>query len=308
LDAKDVRIFCEMAFKSPSFNSFRDRHISPSGIGRKLGLDEKTVRVRIEKMEDDGFIKYYQAIPSLALFGLRSLGSYRFEALNLPTKRRVLEHAGRVPHVVEASDYIGPHVAVDIAGTSAEDVKTIADSIASRFELAQQRLRDQTVEQVTLIPDKLDWQLMQKLRYNARCATRDVAKTLSVTPRMVEYRIKKLLNSGTMLVRAMIDPRRQQGLIFYELELTVTAAQQSSVARQLEERYGEKFWSMQKSSGGILLASIFGFNLGEPEEAAMDSLTLEGVRGCSLYILKEIIEPRAPNWIDEIIEHEIGQS
>ncbi len=65
---------------------------------------------------------------------------------------------------------------------------------------------------------------------------------------------------------------------------------------------------MQKSSGGILLASIFGFNLGEPEEAAMDSLTLEGVRGCSLYILKEIIEPRAPNWIDEIIEHEIGQS
>ncbi len=308
MDAKDVRIFCEMAFKNPSFNSFRDRHVSPSGIGSKLGLDEKTVRVRIKKMEDDGFIKYYQAIPSLALFGLRRVGSYRFEALNLATKHRLLEHTQRVPHILETFDYIGPHVAITIAGTSAEDAKTVADSIASRFELAQLSVRDQTVEPVTLLLDKLDWQIIQKLRYNARCTTRDLAKTLSITPRMVEYRIKKLLNSGAMLVRAMIDPRRQQGLIFYELELSVTNTKQSSVARQLEERHGEKFWSVQRSTGGILLASLFGFDLGEPEEAAMNSLTLEGVRACSLYILKEIIEPQAPNWIDMIVEHEIAES
>jgi DNA-binding Lrp family transcriptional regulator len=66
LDAKDVRIFCEIAFKGLDYDSFTDRRVSPLAIGRKLGLDEKTVRVRIKK--DDGFIKYYQAMPSLALF------------------------------------------------------------------------------------------------------------------------------------------------------------------------------------------------------------------------------------------------
>ena len=67
MDAKDVRIFCEMAFKSPKFNAFRDRHISPSGIGRNIGLDEKTVRVRVRRMEDEGSsstTKLFPASPS----------------------------------------------------------------------------------------------------------------------------------------------------------------------------------------------------------------------------------------------------
>ncbi|MGH9976798.1 MAG: winged helix-turn-helix transcriptional regulator, partial [Nitrososphaeraceae archaeon] len=65
MDAKDVRIFCEIAFKGLDYDSFTDRRVSPLAIGRKLGFDEKTVRVRVKKMEDDGFIKYYQAMPSL---------------------------------------------------------------------------------------------------------------------------------------------------------------------------------------------------------------------------------------------------
>ncbi len=307
MDAKDVRIFCEMAFKNPSFNAFHDRHISPSGIGRNVGLDEKTVRVRVRKMEDDGFIKYYQALPSLALFGLTTVTSYRFEALNLPTKHRVVEHIQRVPHVVEAFDYIGPYVTINIAGTSPEDVQTVADSIASRYELNQLRLGEQTVTQATFLPDKLDWQIMHKLRYDARCTTRDVAKALSITPRMAEYRIRKLLNSGTMLVRAMIDPRKQQGLIFYELELTIHEEKQSSIARQLEKSQGEKLWLIRESRGGTLLANLFGFSLGEPEEAAMNALKIEGVRACTPFILKEMIEPQGPNWIDSIIEQEIGE-
>jgi len=306
MDAKDVRIFCEMAFKNPRFNAFRDRHISPSGIGRNVGLDEKTVRVRVRKMEDEGFIKYYQALPSLALFGLRTIGSYRFEALNIQTKHHVAEHVQRMPYVVEAFDYIGPHISISIAGTSNEDVQTVADSIASMYELSQQRLGEQEVTQVAMIPDRLDWQIMRSLRYNARSTTKDVAKALSITPRMAEYRILKLLNSGTMLVRAMIDPRKQQGLIFYELELSVNEDRKSSVAGQLAKVHGEKLWLMRESRGGILLANLFGFNLGEPEEAALNSLKMEGVRSCSLYILKEVIEPHGPNWIDSIIKQEIA--
>jgi DNA-binding Lrp family transcriptional regulator len=57
MDARDVRIFCEVALKNPSINAFRGRDVSPSEIGKALKLDEKTVRVRIRRMEEDGFIK-----------------------------------------------------------------------------------------------------------------------------------------------------------------------------------------------------------------------------------------------------------
>ena len=305
MDGKDVRIFSEIAFKNPGINAFRGRDISPSGIGRSLGLDEKTVRVRVRKMEEDGFIKNYQAIPSLALFGLKTIMSYRFEALNIVTKLRVIEYIHRVPHVVEAFDYIGPHVVIGFAGTSAEDIQTVADSIASRFELSQLRLGDQSVLGTSIIPDKLDWQIMRKLRYNAQCPAKDVAKALSITPRMAEYRIRKLLSSGAMHVRAMIDPRKQQGLIFYELELSAREADQAPITKQLGKQYGEKLLSAQKSREGILLVSMFGFTLGEPEDAVSNSLNIPGVRGCSLYILKEMIEPQSPSWIDNVIDQNV---
>ena len=213
-----------------------------------------------------------------------------------------------MPYVVEAFDYLGPHISINIAGTSSEEVQTVADSVASRFELSQLRLGDRDVPRVTIVPDKLDWQIMRNLRYNARSTTKDVAKRLSITPRMAEYRIRKLLKSGAMLIRAMIDPGKQQGLIFYELEVAVQEEKESILAKQLEKQHGEKLWLMRESRRGILLANLFGFNLGEPEGAALNSLKMEGVRSCSLYILKEVIEPQGPNWIDSIMKEEVAES
>jgi hypothetical protein len=125
---------------------------------------------------------------------------------------------------------------------------------------------------------------------------------------MVEYRIKKLLGSGTLLVRAIINSQKQQGLIFYELEMSVDETKQYKVIKQLGEIYGEKLWSVRTLSGGILLANFFAFTLAEPEEAYINTLKLEGVRSCSLFIFKETIEPRRPNWIDSLIEQKIASS
>ncbi len=308
MDAKDVRIFCEMAFKDLNYSTFTKRHISPSGIARKLGLDEKTVRIRVKNMEDKGFIKYYQAIPSLALFGLRSMGSYRFEAINLITKHRVLENIEQVPNVVEAFDYLGPVLSITISGVSLQEVQQAANGIASRYELNNMNLGDRVVKEPLSKPDKLDWQIIQKLRYDARATTRQIADSLSITPRMAEYRIEKLLDSGALLIRAVINPQKQEGLIFYELETSVEPTKQDVVMRKLREMYKDKMWSVNMSTARVFLLNLFGFTLGEPEEAVMNMLKLEGVKWCSLFILKEIVEPRRPNWVDKFIEQKIASA
>jgi hypothetical protein len=50
-----------------------------------------------------------------------------------------------------------------------------------------------------------------------------------------------------------------------------------------------------------LLLGLFSFALDEPEEAAADALEIDGLKRCSLFILKEEIEPQKPNWIDRAI-------
>jgi DNA-binding Lrp family transcriptional regulator len=308
LDAKDVRIFCEIAFKGLDYDSFTDRRVSPLAIGRKLGLDEKTVRVRVKKMEDDGFIKYYQAMPSLALFQLKNMNTYRFEALNIATKQRVIEHIQELTYIVEAIDYLGQVVSVSMTGTSSEEIDQVASGLANTFELYKWILGSRIIKKPVSVADRLDWQIIQELRYDALSGVKELSESLSITPRMIEYRIKKLLASEMLLVRAIINSQKQQGLIFYELEMSVDETKRYEVIKRLSEIYAEKLWSVRTLAAGVLLANFFAFTLAEPEEAYVNALKLEGVRSCSLFIFKEIVEPKRPNWMDGLIEQKIASS
>ena len=194
------------------------------------------------------------------------------------------------------------------SGVSLQEVQQAANGIASRYELNNMNLGDRVVKEPLSKPDKLDWQIMQKLRYDARATTRQIADSLSITPRMAEYRIEKLLDSGALLIRAVINPQKQEGLIFYELETSVEPTKQDVVMRKLREMYKDKMWSVNMSTARVFLLNLFGFTLGEPEEAVMNMLKLEGVKWCSLFILKEIVEPRRPNWVDKFIEQKIASA
>jgi DNA-binding Lrp family transcriptional regulator len=308
LDAKDVRIFCEIAFKGLDYDSFTDRRVSPLAIGRKLGLDEKTVRVRVKKMEDDGFIKYYQAMPNLALFQLKNMNTYRFEALNIATKHRVIQYIQELPFIVEAIDYLGQIVSVSISGTSSEEIDQVASGLANRFELYKWILGSRIMKESVSVADRLDWQIIQELRYDALSGVKELSESLSMTPRMVEYRIKKLLGSGMLLVRAITNSQKQQGLIFYELEMSVDETKQYDIIKRLSEIYAEKLWSVRTLAAGVVLGNFFAFTLAEPEEAYVNTLKLGGVRSCSLFIFKETVEPKRPNWMDRLIEQKIASS
>ncbi|HLB68320.1 MAG TPA: Lrp/AsnC family transcriptional regulator [Thermoplasmata archaeon] len=308
MDAKDVRIFCELAFKEMGSRAFTERHPSPAGIARKLGLDEKTVRLRVKKMEEAGFIKYYQVTPELALFGLKCLASYRFEAMNIATKYGVVKYVQGLPGVVEAFDYLGPTLSISLAGVSPSRVHQQGDEIAGRFELKTLNLGDVVIGEPHSRPDRLDWKIIENLRYDARSTHKEVADALEISPRMAEYRIRKLMDSGAVLVRAVINPQKQEGLVFYELAVTVERERKTAVVRAVKEKYGEKLWSLRVSATGVLLLNMFGFTLGEPEEAAMELLGIGGVRWCSILILKEILEPTRPNWIDVLIQEEIASA
>lgn len=291
MDSTDIRIFCEMAFQELTYNVFTDRHVSPAEIGMMLGLDEKTVRVRVRRMENSGFIKYYQAMPNLALFGLRSMGSYRFEALNLSTKFVVVETVHEVPGLIEVLDYLGPFLSMEIAGVSTVDVEKIARALAKRYELNLMNLGSRAVREPLSKLDRLDWQVVQKLRYDARSGAKEIPSAISATPRMVGYRISKLLDSGAMSIRAVIDAQKQEGLLFYELEVAMDEEKQGAVARSLREKFGKRLWSMKNPSSSVIVVSLFGVTLEEPENAVMDTLKMEGVRRCAIFMLKEVIEP-----------------
>ncbi len=303
-----MRIFCELAFKDIGSQGPSEEKASPAAISRKLDLDEKTVRLRIRKMEETGFIKYYQATPELALFGLKSLGLYRFEAMNIPTKVGAVRYVEGMPGVVEAIDYLGPTFSVSLAGGSLDRAEQLSDEIARRFELKKTHYGSREIGAPKSKPDRLDWQIIKRLRYDARSSYGEVAAALSVSRRMAEYRVRKVLESGAIVVRAVVNPQKQEGLVFYELAVTFDPERKAATVRAVREKHGEKLWSVRESAQGVLLFNLFAFTLAEPESAAMEILEMQGVRWCSILILKEVLEAAKPNWIDVFIEEKIAST
>jgi len=291
-----------MAFADSGYEEFEERRPSAADLGRKLGLDKKTVRVRVNRMEESGFIKYYQVAPNLGLFGMQVISLFRFEALNLSTKNAIVSRLHEVPRLVEASDYLGPFLTGSIAGATRGEASNGADYLASRYELGIVTLGSRTIRAPVSNLDILDWQVMKGLRYDARSSDRDLSEALSVTERMVGYRISKLLRSGAIRTKAVIDPRKQAGLVFYELELAIDPQKRGAISAWLREKYGDILWNLSSPTADMILAGLFGFTIAEPEESAVEVLRLEGVRRCMLFILKEVIEPKRPNWIDSEIE------
>ena len=291
-----------MAFVDSGYEEYEQRHPSAADLGKKLGLDKKTVSVRVNRMEDSGFIKYYQSTPNLALFGLHFVGLFRFEALNLPTKKAIVNHLHEVPRLLEASDYLGPSLTGSIAGATREEARSGADYLTSRYELGIVPLGSKTLMEPAFRLDNLDWQIIRGLRYEARSSDRDLADSLSITERMVGYRVSKLLRSGAIRTKAVIDPRRQAGLVFYELEMAIDPQKRGFVSSWLKAKHGDRLWSLNSPTADTILVSLFGFTIAEPEESAIEVLEVDGVRRCQLFILKEVIEPKRPNWIDSSID------
>lgn len=290
MDAKDVKIFCEITFKGIDYDSYIDRRISPSTIGKKVGMDEKTVRLRVKKMENDGFIKYYQVIPRLGLFSFKLIDSYRFQALNVSTKHNLIQFVSGLPFVTEVTDYLGNTVTVSITGNTSKEIEDMASKIASRFELFKWRLGRIILNNPKLAPDKLDWKLIQKLRYDALASINELATSLVITTRMTGYRITRLLESDMVIIRAIIDSQKQRGLIFYELEIAVNKRKSSEIINQLSQIYAYRIWSIRTLTDRLFIISMFAFTLAEPEATYINVQKNDGVCSVSLYIFKEMIE------------------
>jgi DNA-binding Lrp family transcriptional regulator len=184
----------------------------------------------------------------------------------------------------------------------------VASGLANRFELYKWILGRRIIKEPVSVADRLDWQIIRELRYDALSGVKELSESLSITPRMVEYRIKKLLSSEMLLVRAIINSQKQQGLIFYELEMSVDETKQYEAIKRLSEIYAEKLWSVRTLTEGVLQANLFAFTLAEPEEAYVNTLKLQGLRSSSLFIFKETVEPKRPNWMDALIEQKIASS
>jgi len=310
MDAQDMQILCALAFATGGGGTPAARTPSLNNLARRIRLDTKTVRNRIRRLEESGFIKYYQSTPHPGLLGAPFTATVRFEAMNIVTKLAALVQARQEPGVLDIVDYLGPTFSVSSAVASAEESERLSARIARRFELAQVIVSMGTSPPPEQTPTSLDWRILGRLRYDAHASWEAIAAELRITPRMVRYRVRQLLNSGAIVIRPVLDPTVLHVPVLYQLTATIDPGMGGEVVHRLRRSLGDRTWSVHAPADGPVRFELFGFSLADPEADLVRVLHDPAVHSVSSLITKQHLEPDRPSWVDREISAraEIGRS
>jgi DNA-binding Lrp family transcriptional regulator len=298
-----------MGFKYYGYTG-KSRRPSPSEIGRKLGVDEKTVRLRTRKMESVGFIQYYQGIPNPALFGRALLFTYGFKAPGVLGKQSAIRLLKDADGIIDIADFLGEMCGPTLAASSEEDAEREIQRIGKQVGFPGMKfMPPRPFPPARASPDKIDWGIIKALRYDALRRTEQVAKELGITYRMTEYRISKLLDSQSLFIRAILNSKDSKGIVFYSLMLELEKdGNDAQLKQKIINAFSERTWWSLAPPGPMMVLNLFATSIGETEDTLMDVSSRPGIRTASVVIFKGWVEPTRPNWIDRILEERAAAS
>lgn len=217
MDATDIRIVREMGIRPYGRSPRNPESLREAAIARRLGLDLKTVKGRIERMEGTGFLRGYEIVPNLGHFGMQGSG-YLYRVVEPDAKREALKRVEPTEGLLEVHDFLGAEVCVDVAYRSPEELasklKTLGDTMGDRSPL---RFYDRVLPPVNRVLSPLDWRILQKLRGRAQRPLADVAADVGVTLKTVRRRFDRMAGEGSFFMVPLLDPSRATGLVLFEL-------------------------------------------------------------------------------------------
>ena len=185
LDDLQIRIIKELT--SPS--SFRwDVRESYARIAEKLGVDEETVRRRVKRARESGFLKGWQLVLNPHLVGRESAG-VQIEVDNEQRKNAVISQIEQLDGIVIVIDFHGRGLRVIFYHEGQEDLSEkirLISSICGRKEIVLWR---GGFPPCSLKLKRTDWEIMKALRNNPRRSPSEVAEEVGVSTRTVKRRL-----------------------------------------------------------------------------------------------------------------------
>lgn len=290
MDATDIRIVREMGLRPYGAKPRDPEAVREAEIARRLAVDVKTVKARVDRMREAGFLRGYQIVPNLRHLGLAAAG-YLYRIADPDAKREALAHVGKTEALLEIHDFLGAHACVDVAFRNADELagklRAIGEITGDR---APERFYDRVLPTVPHALSPLDWRIIAALRGRADRPLAEVATEVGVTLKTVRRRFDRMAAEGSFFVVPMLDPARATGLLLFELLVytipDAPASTQAQVLAALDENYVYHYAPASRSLGNFDVL-LFGESVAEvdrlreaarrvPGVARVDALLFQG--------------------------------
>lgn len=293
-DDQDIRIIKALA--SPS--SFQwDVRISFANVAERLAIDEETVRNRLRRMNEVGFLQGWQLTLNPSMLG-RKAALVELGVSAPESKPRAISRLRLLEGVTLIDDFYGNKLAVQVLYVNVGTLERQVQLIASLCDWPTPVWWKLGFPPCTLTPTRRDWQIIQALRQNARGRLSDVSRSLRISTRTVKRHLKHLVEGNAFYLDPVLDLGKVGG-VRCRLWVVCETSKKETVDQMILSalpRIISTHTAPQESSLFVVHCS----NASEVQEISQWVEKLEGVKEVRSNIDVEHIHIQ--DWLDEEIE------
>jgi DNA-binding Lrp family transcriptional regulator len=253
-------------------------------VARKLGVDEETVRNRIKRLKESGYLKGWRVLPNPTVFGRES----RMVYLGLGDSREKesrLSELRQIDGVVVVASVYGKGAIVTFFDDAAHVAsKKIAEVGVPGTSLGIGEMRFQPTD---FRMTQTDWQIVSLMLKDAERDIREVAREAKLSSRTVKRRLNRMMDSSAIAIMPMIDQSKAGGAS-YTFMIECEEGRMREVERAVSGKLGNLGFKARYSDRGL----IFGFiarNVPEGNEFQRWAEAQSGVKSITANLVDEVV-------------------
>jgi len=272
--------------------------ISLPVLGKRVGLHQKTVKLRLQALRRNGVIEgpYFEPRPDLLGLQMSGYGLEGIPPHDAASLESALASEPAVNTVVFASGYayvVFMHEAGADPGPIVERLRRGLGATDHWESFARFDLRGAAA--VPYEPSDLDWRLILALRRPPARSLAAVARELHVTARTAERRARRLIERGAGWMRTRFRPSRVEGSLYvHYVVMKGDGRAAASLAEAFPDRVIGPFGGETRPNVGVAVES-----LEEAERRRAEAEDLPGIEKVGLYLVRDWIFPlRFDRWLE----------
>ena len=242
LDLKDRKILYELDLNARQ---------SDSEIAKKVGLTRDSVRYRINKLVENGYINYFMTLLNSMKLGYDWYRTFfKFQNLTIEKEKEIIDYLKEraswiskvegiwdlntgifVKNVYEYRDLINEFLLKYSSFIERYDVSIVTrewsyhrDYLLNKKQKTSKPILmgfdPQKQYQIEII-DETDYKILKTILKNARMKTIDIARDIKTTEMVVRYRLKNLIKNGIIIGFKPFLNVHKLGYTYFKLHLTL---------------------------------------------------------------------------------------
>src|SRR5215510_12085527 len=179
-------------------------------IANRLGVDEETVRNRVKRLKDTGFLLGWRVIPNPALLGL-TFSLVLLELEDPSSKEQSISRLTKSDGMINIASTFGNSLML----TALEDQQHSFSKQISEMRLGKaSELPGLGLRPTSLRMTGLDWEIVRLVLRDAEKKMDEIAIGLKVSARTVKRRLNNMMRDSAILIMPMVNLRNTEGISY----------------------------------------------------------------------------------------------